>query len=318
MKVVFVPFYHKNDYININKKAISVLGVEPVPFSLKVLFESLWNRYPVILNWIEDKPYGSKLNGLSRFITFLKCALLIFASAIFFSKKISIKHNFKPHNSKGKAVYFSCLRSLMRKIGYRFVSLENYEGGGLLHPLYLDDELMNDHSISRNNGPLSFLFFGAVKRYKGLELILNSWPIDKHLKVLGKCDDQRYKSELRQIISDRGLNVTWFDEFLPIEELNDELGSANFVIMNHLDNSMISSGSFYHAISFGCNIVGSPSRFIDAKNERHNFVHKSSNLSADIPKFEANYVCKTQVRKEALQNYSRVKLSEQWRELLLN
>lgn len=318
MKVVFVPFNHNNDYIDINKKAIRAIGLQPVAFSLKVLLASFSRRYPLVLNWVEDKPYGSKLNNLESFIAFIKCLGLVVAGAAFFSKKISIKHNFKPHNITGKGFYFNVLRNLMIKLGYRLVSLEEHDGGGLVHPLYLDDEAMERAVEDKNNELLNYVFFGAVKPYKGLDLILNSWPNDKCLKIFGKCDDEKYENELRHIITKRNLKVTWNNTFLPIQDLNRVLGDADFVLMNHLDNTMISSGSFYHAISFGCNIIAAPSKFTVAKSEQHQFVHIFRDLNTDLPNIEASYVCKNKVRREAKKEYSRYKLSEKWRQLLLH
>jgi len=318
VRVVFVPFNHNNDYIEINKEAIRALELQPVAFSFKVLIASLFRRYPLVLNWVEDKPYGSKLNKLKRFITFIKCLGLVVAGAVFFSIKISVKHNFKPHNIEGRGFYFSVLRGLMRGLGYKFVSLELYDGGGLVHPLYLDDEAMDVLVEEKNNRVLNYIFFGAVKPYKGLDIILNSWPNNKHLKILGKCDDKQYESALRHIIAQRSLKVTWNNTFLPIQDLNKELSDADFVLMNHLENTMISSGSFYHAISFGCNVIAAPSKFTIAKSEQHQFVHIIRDLNADLPNIEASYVGKNKVRREAKKGYSRYRLSEKWRQLLLH
>ncbi len=317
MKIVFVPFKHNNDYIEINKEAISTLGLRPVPFSLKALFESSIRRYPLVLNWVEDKPYGSHLSGSQRFTTFLKCILLVVMGAFFFSRTISVRHNFKPHNIEGKGLYFTFLRGLMYKLGYKVVSLEEYEGGGLHHPLYLDDEKMEVPIEPCGSEPFSYMFFGAIKPYKGVDVFLKTWPSDRYLKILGKCNDREYEKVLHKIILERGLKITWENSFLPIERLNKELSVTNFVIMNHLDNTMISSGSFYHAISFGCNIIAAPSKFITGKGEQHQFVHIYGDLNVDLPKFEAAYVCKNKVRKEAKSRYSRQKLSEKWRQLLL-
>jgi beta-1,4-mannosyltransferase len=51
------------------------------------------------------------------------------------------------------------------------------------------------------------------------------------------------------------------------------LSAAHCVVMVHKDKSMVTSGSFYHALTFGCNVLASESAFTSHKAKQHDFIH---------------------------------------------
>src|SRR5690606_3913275 len=108
---------------------------------------------------------------------------------------------------------------------------------------------------------IDYLFFGTIKPYKQVEELLEYWPAGRTLNILGYCADQHYSSYLNGIILRRKLAVNWQNEYVDEQELNYALAHTRYVIMPHEDDSMISSGTFYHAASYGTNFLCFPSKF---------------------------------------------------------
>ena len=79
---------------------------------------------------------------------------------------------------------------------------------------------------------------------------------------------------------------------------------------------MISSGSFYHAVGEGCNILTNNSAFGREKSERHSFVHiidikhLSKNLLQDI------FVSRGEVLEEVVSFYGEDKVINAWKVVL--
>lgn len=315
-KAFFVPYTHMNEYVEINKRALLEAGYEAIPLSLKNFLSTFHSNTPIIVNWLEDRPYGSTFNARVKFTTFLKCLFVVIWGAIFCSQKIWIRHNFKPHNAGGNYRYFNIISSMLRFFRYKEVSLEKYAKGNLFHPLYLSDEELIKRRVKVESVDFEYLIFGAVKKYKGIHNLLAVWPRDKPLKIAGKCSDKIYEKEILGIIKRRKLRVNWRNEYLSDDELNEELSNAHFVIISHSDNTMISSGAFYHAITFGCNIISLKSNFSIQKNKEHDFVHLINGTQFELDLLESKYVEKEKVIAEALNTYSRKKLSKKWYEIL--
>lgn len=315
-KAFFVPYTHMNEYVEINKSALLEAGYEAIPLSLKNSLSIFHSNTPIIVNWLEDRPYGSTFNARVKFTTFLKCFFVVIYGAILCSPRIWVRHNFKPHNATGSYRYFKIITSMLRLFRYREVSLEKYTNGDLFHPLYMPDESLKERVSQVETTKFEYLIFGAIKKYKGIHNLLSVWPQEKTLKIAGKCNDEIYEKEILDIIARRELKVNWRNEYLSDVELNEELSKAHFVIISHSDNTMISSGSFYHAISFGCNIISLKSDFSIQKNKEHSFVHLIDGAKCALDLIEDRYVEKEKVMIEALNTYSRRKLSEKWYQIL--
>ena len=315
-KAFFVPYTHMNEYVEINKSALLEAGYEVIPLSLKNSLSTFRIKTPIILNWLEDRPYGSTFNARVKFTTFLKCIFVVIYGAISCSPKIWIRHNFKPHNATGNYRYFKIITSMLRFFRYREVSLEKYTNGDLFHPLYMPDEKLNKKVSAVETPEFKYLIFGAIKKYKGIHNLLSVWPQDKTLTIAGKCNDEIYEKETLDIIAKRELRVDWRNGYLSDVELNEELSKAHFVIISHSDNTMISSGSFYHAISFGCNIISLKSNFSIQKNKEHDFVHLIDGSQGELHQIEGKYVEKEKVIVDAINSYSRKKLSKKWHQIL--
>ncbi|MBQ4828186.1 hypothetical protein J8L84_02690 [Alteromonas sp. MMG017] len=320
-KIFFEPITHSNQFIEINKNILEKIGYKPVKFSLKSIISNLKNRTPLVLNWVEDQPYRKDIGKLKAFLITVKFLVLIGLSPIFSSKRVWIKHNFKPHNSVGSLFYYNIICFFLKFFQFEKVYLESYLGGSsIIHPLYLADEKLSSKvSVVQNtskNKAKKVLFFGAVKKYKGLHTLLEEWPPEIELIIRGKCVDLSYASELMEIIIRRKLNATWVNGFVSDSELENLLECTDFIILPHEDESMISSGTFYHAISYGCNVLTKQSRFALAKSERHNFVNVVDFAELNPLYLQEIYIDRSRVIESSLANYSRANLQSCWAKIL--
>lgn len=319
-KAFMYPPRSQNEFLDLNKKALQKLGYDVQPTDLTFIKYLLTHpkKAIVILNWVEDRVYGRTYKTTVQY--FLKMILLVIFSKICAKKVIWVKHNFRPHNSKGSTKRFDFLCKLYSLLNIPPISLESYfSSPSLIHPLYKsNNELIEDVKATEQDSTIDVLFFGGIKPYKNLDKVLLDWPSSIPLKIAGKCSDPTYTEMLEKIINERSLNVDWDNRFLSSDELNEMLKASKFVLLPHSDNTMISSGSFYHAIGEGCNVLVNASQFGKVKSEQHSFVHL-----VDIGKISKNmlrtrFVSKKEVRKEVLACYGENRVVEAWNMVLNN
>jgi beta-1,4-mannosyltransferase len=237
------------------------------------------------------------------------------------SKIIWVRHNFKPHNRLKRPFTHRINCSLLKLISNRVVTLEKvseFDSTLIPHPLYEDDHTLLTHidSFSEEKNANSFLFFGTIKPYKKLEILLNAWPKLRQLRIVGYCQDEKYFKELQSIIEQRKLFVEWTNEYVSDEYLEHLLSKTRYVIMPHDDGAMISSGSFYQAINFGANVICFDSDFARKKANLHRFVHIVASPNMDEFLTELPFVATKQVMREAFESYGRKKIHCSWKQLL--
>ena len=319
-KAFMYPPRSQNEFLDLNKKALQKLGydVQPTDLTFVRYLLSHPKKAIVILNCVEDRVYGRSCKTAVQY--FFKMILLVIFSKMCAKKVIWIKHNFRPHNSRGSTKRFDFLCKLYSLLKIPPVSLESYfSSPALIHPLYkTNNELIEDDEATEQENTIDVLFFGGIKPYKNLDKVLLDWPSSLSLKIAGKCSDPSYTRMLEKIINERGLNVDWENRFLSSDELNEMLKVSKFVLLPHSDNTMISSGSFYHAIGEGCNVLVNASQFGKVKSEQHSFVHlvDIGKISKDM--LQNSFVPKREVRKEVLTCYGENRVVEAWNTVLNN
>lgn len=321
MKLYLYPSKSQNEFLALNKQALRQLDyqVEKIDPSfirdlLRMKKDSL-----VVLNWVEDRVYGRTYRTV--FQSFFKMTALIIFAKLFAKKVVWVRHNFQPHNGSKTNYRYKFLCGLYKMMGIKATSLESYFATpSLVHPLYKKDaalleEVSQPEQLDTKKSHL-VVFFGAVKRYKNLHQVLDTWPKDVPLKIAGRCSDKAYQTFLETKIAQQGLQVQWDNRFLSDEELNDVLKHSKFVLLPHADSTMVSSGSFYHAIGEGCNVITNSSRFGQAKADQHKFVtlYDPSVISLDY--LSDIYQDRVQVMQEALSCYGEKRVIESWNTVL--
>tara|TARA_R110001583_G_scaffold116577_1_gene267351 strand:+ start:136 stop:1116 length:981 start_codon:yes stop_codon:yes gene_type:complete len=321
MNLYFYPTRSKNKFLELNTALLRSMNYSVKKVDSDFIFDLLRLKKDsiVVLNWVEDRVYGRTYKTVVQYF-FSMVALVIF-SKLFAKQVIWVRHNFQPHNGTKTNYRFKFLCGLYRLMKIKPVTLENYSSSpALVHPLYRSDVAL-DADISKldmsDPASASFvLFFGAVKPYKNLHDVLDTWPKDIPLKIAGRCSDADYKSLLQEKVERRGLQVQWLNKFLHNDELDDLLKKTQFVLLPHADSTVISSGAFYHAIGQGCNIIANDTKFGRAKASQHQFVTIFDPAVTTREYLNAIYVDRAQVMREALACYGEKQVSAAWANLL--
>lgn len=297
-----------NDYIKIQAKILKELDFFILPFKKCLFFSKATKRKDNVFvsNWLEDRiGYNCK----NKAIEVIKIMLIIVFAKIHCKKFIWVKHNQKPHALDVKCLYFKFIEFVLNSIATNIVVHAEYAKKNKItfipHPLY--NQITN---FGDNERTIEFLYFGVISRYKGLQEVLEKWPKEKKLKIVGYAKDEVLLSELERIIERRGLNVFIINKFIDRNELDELIKKTKYVILPHKNNSMIVSGSFFHAISYGANIIIEKSLFASELKKRHGFVSYFDEL------YSLDYCDPRDVFDEAKKHYGDDVVKKHWAKLL--
>ncbi|WED20611.1 hypothetical protein L3Q72_08085 [Vibrio sp. JC009] len=222
------------------------------------------NNACLILNWYEDKVSVQKL------LPFTLGVLYLLLFKLMFKKIIWIKHNLKPHSGKHYKRYNLMCRLLERVSSEKITHRHYADFSYVPHPTYRVDASYDLKKFEERD--IDNLYFGIIKRYKGIPELLANWPREKQLSVIGRCEDSVLFQEIANIIDERCLQVDFQNRFISDEELNSLLCRTKTVILPHKKNSMIVSGAFYHAASFGASVALNEGEFYDYLKGNFSFV----------------------------------------------
>jgi len=263
----------------------------------------------VVLNWFEDR---AALPGPAIWML-LKSLLLLAIVRLSFRRVVWVRHNLRPHNQYSALVYRSLL-GLLPRLADKTVTHRPVPGMTtecVPHPLYTCEPPADEQERD-----IAYLCFGAIKPYKQIDQLLKRWPASRPLVIAGVCVDAAHEAHIRSVIAERKLNVQWSNRFLDYEELCQLLGRTRFVVLAHLDRSMIVSGTFFHAISLGANVLVRDGDFY-----RHYLKDFSSVTPFTLDSLESDLLNATalpaaQVRREAEERLSGERCAEQWKAVL--
>lgn len=322
-RLYLYPFEHSNGVITRLKETFGDLGYELHPFKRLFRPSHLFSRNEnwLVLNWYEDQPFRKGMGTFKR-IGFVTAFVLTLLSLPLFSNKVVwVRHNYKPHNISSKSTMYRSVLWLLEVVASRVVTLEmtaDIDSSVVKHPLYFHDRdiKQSQHITSHTQRNTEFLYFGSIKPYKRLDKLLSVWPVGKALRIMGYCADAQYAKLLYQLIERRGLQVDWNNEFVQDETLEGAVSDSRFVIMAHDDNAMISSGTFYMAISMGANVLCFDSAFARMKAREFPFVKiiNAENLAEQLSALE--YVHPNTVLNQAIARYGEDAIRESWRVVL--
>lgn len=322
-KLFLYPFVHSNGFVERIKGAFSELGYDINPFKQLFRPANIFNRSEnwLVLNWYEDQPFRKGMRGPKRWLFLLAFFLTVCSIPLFSSKVIWVRHNYKPHNVADKSLLYSFILKLLSIIADRVVTLEmtdRIESSVVKHPLYFNDRdlIQFFEGIGYTQKSKDFLYFGSIKPYKRLDKLLEVWPAEQKLQVMGFCSDKEYADKLNRIIDERDLQVDWNNEFVEEKTLEAAISDTRFVIMAHDDNAMISSGTFYMALSLGANLLCFDSAFARMKAREFPFVKiiQPDNLAGQLASLE--YVDSSVVINQAVDRYGEQAIRESWRVVL--
>lgn len=214
----------------------------------------------VWLNWFEN------LSAQNKFKDFFSKILTLLILKIMRIKIISTFHNREPHESKNsfldRVLFASTFRLSNRIIVLSSDSnpiLSEKFGSSILkkvklipHPTY-DCIPKTSHDAKDN---FSILFFGHLRPYKNIELILDvaKANTDINFTIAGQPLNREYKEELRQKADDIP-NVTLNTSFLSSNEIDELIDRNTILLLPYNLRSSLNSGVVIHAICKGINMI---------------------------------------------------------------
>lgn len=322
-RLFLYPIEHSNGFISRTKGVFSQLGYSVAP--LKQLFRigniTRRKHNAVVLNWYEDQPYRRGLHGIKRWVFIAGFFISLITMRLFSANIIWLRHNFKPHNASGPTLLFNCITGLMQRVSHRTVTLEAtdaIDASLVKHPLYQSDDQLAEFFQQTVNRPriIDYLYFGAIKPYKRLDALLEVWPSAQRLRIMGYCSQADYTQKIQQIIAQRGLSVEWENAFVEQSLLEEAVANTRFVIIPHDDGAMISSGTFYMALSLGANVLCFDSHFARTKAKEFSFVQILDKQDLGSQLAQLNYTSAGLVVEQAVRHYGDRAVKESWRDVL--
>jgi beta-1,4-mannosyltransferase len=268
VSIYYYPFeMPSNKYVHNMRSILSQIQIVkdfPSPkLFYKLFFEK--DKDILFLNWVED---FSLRKNIFYYIIWV---FYMFLARILFKKIVWVKHNIVPHDSS-KSLRFKFMCWVLNKISDVKIAHKPMQDYIFLpHPKY-----ESNYDLLNKKRDIEYLFFGAIKPYKNLVTLLNTWPQETSLCIRGYCNNETLEHEIRDLILTRRLNVSFVNKYITDEELELLLYRTKFVLIPHMDEKMIVSGTFYHAASLGANIVVLNSSFGNFLKDNFKFV---SNLN---------------------------------------
>lgn len=255
LKIFYFPFSNEtNLYCERMKELLSTFGeVNKVDKKKLLLDFFLFRRKDFLfLNWFENCIINR--SGNISYFGILKVFVCFFIFRIVFRNFIFVRHNHYPHdclskNSKKARYIINMLEMISHKvIVHSPLEVSNKNRIYVPHPLYNNpaSEIIN---VERN----VFVIFGRIIRYKKIEEVINLFPENMKLIVVGKCEDDSYLKELQEIISLKS-NIQIFNKFMSDIEITEIVKNSQGMLITHNNEDMIVSGSFFYGLSLNSKI----------------------------------------------------------------
>ncbi len=283
MKSIYSPFVPDgNPYVAIVQRAMNMHGIETV--QLREAFKPGGARgiKAANFNWLENKLNRKTLIG--SLANYGLCMFIISWLKLHGIKIVFTFHNRIQHDSSHPRIDRSFMRYMCREAdaivilsSYSRKILKRYLRPGderkichISHPNYLSECGAYYKEPEKKDGRIDILFAGAVKAYKGIELILDAaerceqeqLPVRFH--ICGRASDPAYK----QMIEERAAKISNLDtslSFVPDEELYRLIGENELLILPYDLRSSLNSGTLYLAFSLGrtaiCPKIGTVGEF---------------------------------------------------------
>ena len=269
IKVVLIPFPEKkeNQYMDLMyeaiKSALNNDGVVEPYLTLKELISGK-KQDIVWLNWFEslnDKSLVSILKDI------LSKTLSLFMLKLKRTTILSTLHNKQPHDKKYiflNRLFYKFLLKISDKIiilsresknyvevflGPKYLSKLEY----IPHPAYI---VSPKHHNSSNTSKFNVLYFGQLRPYKNIELILELAREKRNITftIAGKPIDNQYALFLKNKSKDLS-NINLILNHQSEEDLDYLISNSAIVILPYKKNSSLNSGVLFYAFSKGINVI---------------------------------------------------------------
>lgn len=248
-KIVYTPFENKNNaYINITKNILAELGFTLMEFNSKNLNDCDY----IIFNWWENLPN----NCIKKIYYYIHKYHILKALKRKGTKIITVFHNKQPHDNKvtylqkkiiDKLFFFADKIIILSKQSVEFIENPEYKEKTFYipHPNYIEEN--KKIYIERNiSNKLNLMFFGLVRPYKNIELILDiavrfkNEPIN--FKIVGQPFNSKYKEFIQQQCKNID-NVQCDLRFIGDNEISELFANCDALILPYDQQSSLNSGT---------------------------------------------------------------------------
>lgn len=240
-----------NRFTDLHDQQLRAFGLQT--FSLRPALISHWKTARrdkvAVLHWYEDRVANSDspLFELTRSLLVLVLLRLRMGRIVWF------RHNARPHRPVTRPRLQRALEWALAASSHLTVTMRpvaHLESLVVPHPVYPIGP-----SCEHVDRDIDFLYFGRIRRNKGVVELLREWPVSRRMVMFGEVADPQLLAELEGVIVDRRLDVEWTKESPTNEVLDALLSRAKYVIVPHYEDTMYVSGAFYHAASAGANVL---------------------------------------------------------------
>lgn len=255
------PFEEKhNQYINVVKRVIEQQGLKVVDYE-KVKKNDRIDF--VILNWYENSGLETMHKKIFNLLLYRIQGVSIFY----------VFHNKQPHDGRALKVKKMIMRIMLHLCSCIIILSKdsvNYlpkkvrkKIAYIPHPNYLNCYNIDEfYEAEKNNEhQMKFLFVGAVRPYKNIEILINAFKtVTQHtvhqitLTIAGKVIDNEYKKTIETIIKD-SKNIKVLFEFIPDSELPNLIKQHDILVLPYDYKSSLNSGTAFLAFSFQRTVI---------------------------------------------------------------
>lgn len=236
---------------------------------------ALLERYQLLhLHWPEDLFRAKRhVSRVPKYALFL---LLFLRLKVTRTPVIWTVHNNHPHEGVG-AVERILLRLCMSLITQRvFMSaaqrdmVDARERDLVIRHGHYKDSYIRAASVHQESAYKTILYFGFVRRYKGVETLIEAFdqvqasrPV--RLVIAGRPNPQQYGAELHERYS-KIANVNWLLEFQTKESTSELFAAADLVVLPY--KKMVNSGALLLGLSMGKRVLAPRNRVtLEIQNE---------------------------------------------------
>jgi glycosyltransferase involved in cell wall biosynthesis len=128
------------------------------------------------------------------------------------------------------------------------------------HPNYIDIYGAEEKHNVLQNHKLSLCFFGAVKKYKNIELLISAINElnfeDIEIKIIGRCRSKNYARKLKNLIGENN-NIKTDFRFVNDKEIPHIIANSHLFVLPYDLNSSLNSGATILAFSYGRSVLSS-------------------------------------------------------------
>ncbi len=237
-----------------------------------------------VVNWLENGLLNQQghISNLCRLKLRLQLWLLRKSSR----QLVWVKHNHYPHATHPDArpevqAYMARFAALFDTIWVHSPPAASAEIHYVPHPLYGPVA-----TRAANIETPYFIAFGRIAPYKNLLALIDHFPSNQRLLIVGPCTDLDYLQVLQARCP---AYVEIRAGFLPEADAATLVSGSQGLIVCHQDDSMIVSGAFFFALAQGVRLFALPSPFLHWAQQQlgPDVVNTAEHLSALATHLEA-------------------------------